>query len=136
MKKLIFAVFLIILSAPTFAGVKVIVHSSNDSSFDKGTIEKIFLGKKKSFSNGSKTLLLTLPESSSTTTDFNSVVLNRDSAQLKAYWSKLVFTGKGTPPEEITSEIEMVKIVSENPNTIGFVSSGTATDGVKVVGEF
>ncbi len=136
MKKIILTILLAALTFPTFAGVKVIVHPSNDSNFDKRTIEKFFLGKKKIFSNGAKAVLLTLPDSSKTTEEFNSSLLGKDTKQLKAYWSKLVFTGKATPPREMASEEQMVEFISDNPNTIGFVSSDSPTNGVKVIAEF
>ncbi|WP_205623836.1 hypothetical protein [Pseudoalteromonas rubra] len=45
-------------SLPVHAEVVVIVHPSNDSSFDKDEIKKIFLGKTKSFSNGRNAILI------------------------------------------------------------------------------
>lgn len=125
-----------LLCAQSYAGVAVIVHPSNASSFDDSTIKRIFTGKEKSFSNGNKAIPIGQEAGSAATEEFNSKVLNKSSAQLKAYWSKLIFTGKGTPPKEASNDAEVLQTVSGNPDTIGFVSSSAVTGDVKVVKEF
>jgi hypothetical protein len=47
-----------------------------------------------------------------------------------------VFSGRGTPPEMIATEDEMLNLVATNPNTIGFVDEGKVDGTVKVVGTF
>ena len=94
------------------------------------------MGKVKSFSSGEQAVPISQLESSNVATEFNSTVLNRSNSQLKAYWSKLVFTGKGTPPRAVNSDAEVIKLIAKNPNMIGFVSQGKADASVKVVGTF
>lgn len=114
----------------------MIVNPANNSALDENEIKQIFIGKAKSFSDGSKALPITQVDGSSVTDEFNEKVLNKSSSQLKAYWSKLVFTGKGTPPKEAADDAEVIKLVASNPNLIGFVSSGAADGSVKVVKSF
>ena len=64
---------------------------------------------------------------------FYSAVVKKTEAQAKSYWSKLVFTGKGTPPTAVAGEAEVMELVSSNPKAIGFVDSASVTDSVKVV---
>ncbi|ASD66770.1 phosphate ABC transporter substrate-binding protein [Pseudoalteromonas piscicida] len=134
MKKL----FLLTLLCSTFSclAVDVIVNPANTSTLDENEIKQIFIGKSKSFSDGSKALPITQADGAAVTDEFNEKVLNKSSSQLKAYWSKLVFTGKGTPPKEAADDAEVLKLVASNPNLIGFVSSGAADGSVKVVKSF
>ncbi|MEJ6474605.1 phosphate ABC transporter substrate-binding protein [Pseudoalteromonas piscicida] len=134
MKKL----FLLTLFCSSFStlAVDVIVNPANSATLDENEIKQIFIGKSKSFSDGSKALPITQADGSSVTDEFNEKVLNKSSSQLKAYWSKLVFTGKGTPPKEAADDAEVIKLVASNPNLIGFVSSGAADSSVKVVKSF
>ena len=136
MKKLILGSILFAASLPCLAGVDVIVHPSNANAVDAGTIKKIFTGKTKSFADGTKAIPITQKDGSAVTDEFNSKVVRKSSSQLKAYWSKLVFTGKGTPPKEAANDAEVVSLVASNPNLIGFVASGTASGDVKVVQSF
>lgn len=115
--------------------LSVIVHPSNANALDESTINRIFVGKAKAFPDGSQAVPLNQPESSEATSLFNSKVLNKSSSQLKAYWSKLVFTGKGTPPKEVMSDAEVAQLVASNPNMIGYVTD-TAGANVKVVATF
>ena len=137
MKVLTFLVLTILfVSNSVCAEVVVIVHPSNSSSLDSSTISRIFTGKAKSFPGGNKAIPINQDESSSVTGEFNNKALNKSSSQLKAYWSKLVFTGKGTPPKSVGNDAEVLQLVSNNPNIIGYVSASAVNDSVKVVATF
>ncbi|CCQ10929.1 ABC-type phosphate transport system, periplasmic component [Pseudoalteromonas luteoviolacea B = ATCC 29581] len=127
---------LALLSTSAFAGIAVVVHPSNNSELDAAAINRIFTGKEKAFSNGNKVIPISQDSATGATGEFNEKVLNKTAAQLKAYWSKLVFTGKGTPPKEVMNDQEVMQLISSNPDTIGYVSSGAVDGSVKVVAEF
>ncbi|MFC0119559.1 phosphate ABC transporter substrate-binding protein [Pseudoalteromonas xiamenensis] len=127
---------LALLSASASAGVAVVVHPSNTSALDAAAINRIFTGKEKAFSNGNKVIPIGQDSGTAATGEFNEKVLNKTAAQLKAYWSKLVFTGKGTPPKEVSNDQEVIKLISSNPDTIGYVSTDAVDASVKVVMEF
>ena len=123
------------LNLPANAEMAVIVHPSNAASLDKAVISKIFLGKTKKFPGGGAVVPLNQAEGSAPRQAFNQNVLSKSSAQLKAYWSKLVFTGKGTPPKDV-SVSEAKSLVAANPNFIGYIDSAEADSSVKVVMSF
>ncbi|QTH64281.1 phosphate ABC transporter substrate-binding protein [Psychrosphaera ytuae] len=131
MKKLTMTLSLL-LSFSAFADVAVIVHPSNNSTLDEKAIARIFTGKMKTFPDGSQIIPVNLAAGNAVTQEFNTKALNRSESQLKAYWSKLVFTGKGTPPQEVGSAEEAIKLVASNPNTISFVDASKVTGDVKV----
>jgi ABC-type phosphate transport system substrate-binding protein len=135
MKKTLIVVSLFI-SQLAFAEVAVIVHPSNANALDEAAVSKIFLGREKSFADGKSVVPLSLAESSPASTAFNDAVLKKSSSQLKAYWSKLVFTGKGTPPKEIATDEEMIKLVATNPSVIGYVDASKVDASVKVAMKF
>lgn len=92
----------ILISAMTFsflayADVAVIVHPSNNAVLTQDDVNKIFTGRAKSFPDGKAAEPLNLVESVPVRADFDQKGLGRSSSQMKAYWSKLVFTGKGPP---------------------------------------
>ena len=106
MKKWLLAASL--CSGMAFADVAVIVNPSNGDALDKDTISRLFLNKAKAFSNGTKVAPFALAEGNATTDEFNGKVLNKTAAQLTAFWSKLVFTGKGQPPKALSSDAEVI----------------------------
>lgn len=118
------------------AAVAVIVNPKNTSIFDKSTIKKIFLGKSKSFENGRPAITLSPEKSSPEREEFNRQVLNKSSNQVNAYWSKMVFTGKGIPPQEMASASEIISAIAANEDAISYVDANDVTDAVKVVATF
>lgn len=131
LKKLIFIPALT-LSFMAFANVAVIVHPSNAATLSQDDINKIFTGRAKNFTDGKAAEPVNLAEAVAVRADFDQKALGRSSSQMKAYWSKLVFTGKGTPPKELASEQEVLDAVAKNPAAIGYVSAGAVTGSVKV----
>ena len=65
--------------------------------------------------------------------EFSQKVLGKDSAQVKAQWSKLVFTGKGTAPKEYGSSAEVKKAVAADVQAIGYIEKSAVDDSVKVI---
>ncbi|MDA8621927.1 phosphate ABC transporter substrate-binding protein [Psychrosphaera sp.] len=134
MKKSTIALVLALFSSNVLA-VNVVVHPSNADALDKSAISRIFLGKAKSFPGGGTATPIDQAEGSAATNEFNDKVLSRSGSQLKAYWSKLVFTGKGTPPKKVDSDAAVIDMVSKNPDMIGYIQ-GDGGGAVKVVASF
>ena len=118
------------------ADVAVIVNPNNSDALDKDSISRIFLNKAKAFPSGIKAEPVALDEGQSATDEFNSKVLNKTAAQLTAFWSKLVFTGKGQPPKALASDAEVISAVAANPGAIGYVDAAAVNDSVRVVATF
>jgi ABC-type phosphate transport system substrate-binding protein len=118
------------------AEIAVVVHPSNASALDSSAISRIFLGKLKSFDDGGQAVPINQESSMPATDEFNSKVLNKSGSQLKSYWSKLVFTGKGTPPKVVANDAEVISLISANPNLIGYIDATAVTGTVKVIAKF
>lgn len=136
MKSIILAGLVLFASQLCRAEIVVIVHPSNGNALDATSVSHIFLGKSKSFPDGSTAIPINQPEDSATGIAFAQNVLNKSPSQLKAYWSKLLFTGQGRPPKEVGNDADVIKLVADNPNTIGYIQAASATGSVKVAGSF
>ena len=86
MKKLLLATAVALLSSTAFADVAVIVNPANGNAIDEGTIKKIYLGKAKSFDDGTKVNPVN-QDGNSVSDEFNDKVVGKSSSQLNAYWS-------------------------------------------------
>lgn len=131
-KAFIGAAFLL-LSNFAFAEIVVIVHPSNNDALSAKNVQRIFLGKEKKFPSGGETVAVNQSNSSPARQAFDSDILGRTSSQVAAYWSKLVFTGKGVPPKEVDNDAAVIELISQNPSVIGYVNKASVTDSVKVV---
>jgi len=126
-----------LLSAQAYAGVAVIVSANNgNTTIDADMVSRIFLGKTSSFPDGSPAIPVDQSEGAASRESFNETVLGKSSSQLKAYWSRLIFTGKGTPPKESGSDADVKALVANNPNLIGYIDSSAVDGSVKVVYSF
>jgi ABC-type phosphate transport system substrate-binding protein len=134
--KKIFTATVLLISFSSFAEVSVIVNNANADTLSAKTIKRIYLGKMKAFPSGSKVTVLTLKDDAPATENFRQSALKKSNSQFKSYWSKLAFTGKGTPPKEVASAADMVNAVKADVSTIGFVDSSAVTGDVKVIATF
>ena len=102
---------MLVLSQSAFAEVAVIVNSANNNNIDAKLVKKIYLGKTKAFSDGGKVKVYTLPSSQNDTEYFRKKALKKSNSQFKSYWSKLAFTGKGTPATELDTAAEIIAAI-------------------------
>lgn len=120
-------------SASVFAELAIVVHPSNANQLSQKEVYKIFLGKSKEFPSGQNAIAFDQVEGQEVRTEFEANVLKKAPHQLKAYWSKQVFTGKGKPPEALYSDAEIIEKVKNNPNAIGYINKSNITADVKVI---
>ena len=118
------------------AEVAVIMKASVTESADINDIQKIFLGKSKSLPSGYKVTPVALAEGHPIRELFNDKVLEKSDSQLKSYWAKLIFTGKGRPPKELPSDEEVIAEVNADPSVMGYIDAQNVTADVKVLLKF
>lgn len=128
---------LLLIALPASAGTVVVVSSGNGiTELDASVISRIYLGKSSSFPNGSSAVPIDQTEGSAPRNEFSEKVLGKSESQLKAYWSKLIFTGKGTPPKAVGDSSEVKKLIADNPNMIGYIDESAVDEAVNVVFRF
>lgn len=131
-----FIAALFVFATQASAEVAVIVNASNAAQLTDKDIARVFLGKEKNFANGQSVNVVYGKSGSASRGEFEQKVLHKSSSQIKAYWSKLIFTGKGTPPKELGSEQEVLSFVASTPNAIGYLDAASLNDSVRVVKKF
>jgi ABC-type phosphate transport system substrate-binding protein len=125
---------LIIVSTTSAAGDIVIVANpeAGVDSLSKSDLESIMLGKKKKWDSGTK-IKIAILKAGDTHEAFTKEYTGKTASQFKSYWKKLVFTGEGIQPKSFKTEDELVAYVAKTKGAVGYISSGTGTDGVTSV---
>jgi len=137
MKSLILLfVYSFLMVSTCYAGVAVIVHPSNSNVTTEDDIVRIFLGKKTTFADGSEAIPVDQTEGSPTKAFFTQTVLNKNDQQIKAYWAQLLFTGRGVPPKSVGQDVDVKKLVAENPSLIGYIDASDVDASIKVIAEY
>lgn len=118
------------LNAQTF---KVIVNDSNpDTSLNRDQISRFFLKKNTAFANGQIVFPVDQVDDSAVRQIFTREIHRRSVNEIKAYWQRQIFSGRGVPPVEIESDIKVILYVQENPGAIGYISASMEVKKYKV----
>jgi ABC-type phosphate transport system substrate-binding protein len=117
-----------------FAELAVIVHPESPlSSAELEDVKKLFLGKTKSIGSSGTLLPIDVDAASPARAAFAEKVVEKSEAELKQYWSRLVFTGKATPPRAVGDDQAVKAMIAQNRNAIGIVPAALADSGVKTI---
>lgn len=116
------------------AGVVVVVSAKSPAVELSGSqVEDIFLCKLKRFPDGRDAVPIDQEEGTAVRDEFYAKYTGRSFAQIKAYWSKIIFTGRGMPPKAVPNSSEVKKQLDENPNAIGYIEQSEVDRRVRVV---
>ena len=96
-------------------------------------VRRIFLGKERSLCGESVAQPLDVDEHNPLRPFFLEKILEKDSSQLRQYWSRLIFTGKGAPPKNVGADDEVKAFVSRHKDAIGVIDSAHVDKSVKVL---
>jgi hypothetical protein len=64
--------------------------------------------------------------------EFYKKVTGRDSAQIKAIWSRILFTDRGVAPKQLPNSAAVKKAVAANPKAVGYIEKSAVDDSIKV----
>jgi ABC-type phosphate transport system substrate-binding protein len=116
------------LALPAMADVVVVVNpKAAEASMTKDQVAQYFLGKSGAMSP------IDQPESAPVRAEFYKKVTDKDGSQVKALWSKLVFTGKATMPKEAADSAAVKTMVASDPKAIGYIEKSAVDASVKVI---
>ncbi|RFP15474.1 phosphate ABC transporter substrate-binding protein [Duganella sp. BJB488] len=116
------------------AELVVIVSARNPlSALRPEQVADIFLAQTGRFPGGDEATALDLPVGSPLRDEFYNRMAAKSPALMKAYWTKMVFTGRGQPPRELDNSIAVRKMVAENPSMIGYIDRAALDASVKAV---
>ena len=117
------------------ASYQVIVNKANPiDSITKDDLADIYLKKTTRWRNGRAATPVDQADRNSIRSDFDLAILGKEVAWVKSYWQRMIFSGRSTPPAELSTNAEVVEFVGSNPDAVGYVESGASLgDSVKVL---
>jgi ABC-type phosphate transport system substrate-binding protein len=113
--------------------VAVVSSNSPITTLTKSQVMDIFLGRRTHFPDGSSAIPIDQAEGSPAREEFYARCAGMSSAQVKAYWSRIIFTGRGQPPASVATGLEARKLLSANLNSIGYIEQSLVDSSVRVV---
>ena len=65
--------------------------------------------------------------------EFYDKVTGKSLAQLKAYWSKIICTGRGRPPKAASSSAEVKKMLAADLSAISYIDDTQVDPSIRVL---
>jgi ABC-type phosphate transport system substrate-binding protein len=133
-------VIAILAISPTFTGVSagadvvaVVSAKSAVRALTSDQLADIFLGRVSRFPNGLLAVPIDLRDGSPERDRFYAKITGKTPAQVRAYWSKIIFTGRGQPPRAVLTDLDVKKIISLNTAAIGYIDAALLDDSVRAL---
>jgi ABC-type phosphate transport system substrate-binding protein len=119
----------VLLAASSFAAQAetVVIANPAAGALTKDQVADLFLGKSQSLTP------IDQSEGSPIYADFYKKATGRDVAQVKSTWSRIVFSGKGQAPKQLSDSAAVKKAVAADPKAVGYVEKAAVDGTVKVV---
>lgn len=122
----------LLCSLPVRAEVYVVAHRAAPDHLSKEELIALFMGKAAAL-GGSQALPIDQPDANPLRDEFYYKLTGKSPAQMKAYWAKLSFTGKGSPPRTAANAGEIRKTLAATPGAISYLDKASLDPSVKVV---
>ena len=106
---------------------------SRVASLTPNQLADIFLGRSNRFPDGSPAVPCDYAEGSPLREEFYAKFLGKSPAQVKSYWAKIIFTGRGQPPKEVADVEQARKLVAGNASVICYLDRRHADHTVSVL---
>lgn len=134
--KFILVSLLMLLSTSVLGNVVVVVNKDSlITSLNDVQVANIFLARTNRFPNGEKSKPIELKQDG-TRLHFYQNISGKTPKQLTAYWTTLVFSGKGRPPKSFTDYNEFLKTFSLESGAITYLELSQVTENMKIVYTF
>ncbi len=127
--QLVTAALLTLAACAVRAGDLVVIVHPSAPTLNKEQVADVFLGR------APRSVPVDQPHTVPMRAEFYRRATERDLAQVKAVWSRVIFTGKGRAPKEYADSAAVKKVVAENPRAVGYIEKSAVDGSVKVAFE-
>ncbi|MDD2759484.1 MAG: hypothetical protein PHH11_04230 [Methylomonas sp.] len=125
---------LILFSASARPDIVVIVNAaSNVEQLSRDDVVNIFMGRYRKLPDGTSVMPLDIKGDAPEKKDFYKALLDKNLPEVNAYWARLVFSGRTSPPLILEDADQVLKKVTLDPTVIGYTTDSGTREGVKIV---
>ena len=128
-----FLCYLVLSTAPALA--QIVVVAGTHSSVPELTheqVEQFYLGRAHSLPDGLALVIADLP-AGPVRDEFYRKLTGKNPNQIRAHWSRMVFTGRALPPLEAADVAQLRQWLAARPNLIGYLPASEADTRVRVL---
>lgn len=96
----------------------VVANTSQPLELSREQVRNLYMGA----SLGYDLTPVALPARHKLRSVFNTRVIGLAENRIQSYWAQMKFTGRRTPPLEISSEAALTRYLQETPGAVGYIS--------------
>jgi len=135
--RLIFFIALWGLSASGWSEPVVVVNAASAiTRLGQDDVVNIFLGRYRRLPTGVMAIPIDQPENASLRAEFYRKLVNKEPNEINAYWSRLLFSGKTSPPLQAVTANDVVVLLVGQPGGIAYMDRGQVDKRFRIVMEF
>ncbi|KZN60483.1 hypothetical protein N473_24330 [Pseudoalteromonas luteoviolacea CPMOR-1] len=117
--------------------IVIVVNKHNPiEHIDKRQLIDMYMGKYLAFPNGHLAVTLDYTKGHNLRSIFFEALTGRSITQINAYWSRVKFSGKASPPQAYPTIDAIIDKVMTTPSAIAYIPATAVTNELKVVYRF
>jgi hypothetical protein len=133
MRRVVLSLLLAFAAAPLRAQIVVVTADAGPvKALSRSEAEQLYLGRRTTLDNGLSVSLVDLP-SGAVRNQFYQLLTGKNPGQIRAYWSRQVFTGRALPPREAASIEEARELLIADPASIGYLPESELDKRLRVL---
>lgn len=131
-------VALLVAASPLAAADLVVVVNprSGVDRLSRQDVVYLFMGRVRQLPSGVTAIPLDLAVDSPERVAFYRQLVNKETAEIRAYWTRLIFSGGARPPQAVDGAGELARLIANNTGAIGYLDRSLVDGRMKIVYEF
>ncbi|MDD4880546.1 MAG: hypothetical protein PHX10_03125 [Gallionellaceae bacterium] len=116
------------------ADLVVVVNARNGiERLTLDSVINIFMGRYRQLPSGIPAQPVDQPDGRPEKARFYRLLVNKDLAEINAYWARLIFSGRTSPPYQAKSTAEILDRLARQPGAIAYIERNQADPRVRIV---
>jgi len=125
------------LGATVWAEPVVVVNAASAiTKLGQDDVVNIFLGRYRRLPTGETAVPIDQPESAALRAEFYRKLVNKEPNEVSAYWSRLLFSGKTSPPLQAVTANDVMVLLMSQPGGIAYMDHSQVDKRFRIVMEF
>lgn len=113
--------------------VVVVNAGSGVENLTRSEVINIFLGRYRQLPSGIAAMPVDQPQTGPDKALFYDLLVHKDLAEINAYWARLMFSGKTSPPQQTASGAEVLAWLAKHKGAVGYIDRALADSRVRIV---
>ena len=113
---------LLLIATPLRAELVVVARADDELvPLTRQALINIYMGRHRLLPTGVLAVPIDQPKASEARSTFYRRLVGKTPAEINAYWARLYFSGKTTPPVTAESNDGLLRLLAETPNAIAYI---------------